>query len=471
MSEPFDPYYTWLGIPREEQPPDYYRLLAVRRFENNPEVITNALQARETLVRSFESGPRAEVARQMLNELTKARKCLLHLDSKGAYDRDLRNKDAPKLSMTSGNQPLARPDAPRRPRWASDSAGDAVPLPVEQGPAAATQPIAAPNYQTAPVTTMPVNGSMPVAAYPGTAYRPAKPSASPLLQNPLVLVAIGVVLLLFVAMIVAAAAILGGSALLARLPSGNSVEPGFNQPEPAANNGTSNAPLNGSASGAPSGAGSIIKVKYTDAGGTKGAGRELALRVGEPVDLLASYDPASQRPRPKSVTKDAEGALVSGQAVLEVLMFPQEMPPEYVLDTAVTLSGTSNGVIQGLSAGGKQCQITVDGFQGERDGRGMRTALEIIDGHRPHDIPNYPCSEFGSLLTSDRPANLRYVVLKNRILMESDGRLVLDWTGGMERVSTNRMFARGGSQNLFWGTWQTKCRLSKCVVRPVLEVK
>ena len=33
MSEAFDPYYRWLGIPPGEQPPDHYRLLGIERFE------------------------------------------------------------------------------------------------------------------------------------------------------------------------------------------------------------------------------------------------------------------------------------------------------------------------------------------------------------------------------------------------------------------------------------------------------
>ena len=28
MAEAFDPYYTWLGIPHQEQPPHHYRHLA-----------------------------------------------------------------------------------------------------------------------------------------------------------------------------------------------------------------------------------------------------------------------------------------------------------------------------------------------------------------------------------------------------------------------------------------------------------
>jgi hypothetical protein len=34
MTDPsFDPYHHWLGIPPKHQPPDYYRLLALERFE------------------------------------------------------------------------------------------------------------------------------------------------------------------------------------------------------------------------------------------------------------------------------------------------------------------------------------------------------------------------------------------------------------------------------------------------------
>src|SRR5688572_1794287 len=33
MTEPFDAYYTWLGIPPAEQPPHFYRLLGVQPFE------------------------------------------------------------------------------------------------------------------------------------------------------------------------------------------------------------------------------------------------------------------------------------------------------------------------------------------------------------------------------------------------------------------------------------------------------
>ena len=42
MPKPFDPYYTWLGIPPEEQPPDHYRLLGVKPLEENLDAIEHA---------------------------------------------------------------------------------------------------------------------------------------------------------------------------------------------------------------------------------------------------------------------------------------------------------------------------------------------------------------------------------------------------------------------------------------------
>ena len=52
MTEQFDPYYQWLGIPQEERPINKYRLLALQVFESDEGVIarseehTSELQSR-----------------------------------------------------------------------------------------------------------------------------------------------------------------------------------------------------------------------------------------------------------------------------------------------------------------------------------------------------------------------------------------------------------------------------------------
>ena len=43
MSDQFDPYHVWLGIPPEEQPPSHYRLLGLRPLEADGDVISKRL--------------------------------------------------------------------------------------------------------------------------------------------------------------------------------------------------------------------------------------------------------------------------------------------------------------------------------------------------------------------------------------------------------------------------------------------
>ena len=38
----FDPYHKWFGIAPKDKPPNHYRLLAIDRFESDPEVIDAA---------------------------------------------------------------------------------------------------------------------------------------------------------------------------------------------------------------------------------------------------------------------------------------------------------------------------------------------------------------------------------------------------------------------------------------------
>jgi hypothetical protein len=91
MPETFDPYYTWLGIPPNEQPADHYRLLGIRRFEENREVISHAADQRMAHVRSFQTGPAARDSQRVLNELSKAAGCLLNPRRKAMYDQHLQS--------------------------------------------------------------------------------------------------------------------------------------------------------------------------------------------------------------------------------------------------------------------------------------------------------------------------------------------------------------------------------------------
>src|SRR6185369_15338844 len=96
MPDHFDPYHVWLGIPPEEQPPNFYRLLGLRPLEQNPDVISNALDQRRAYLRSVQSGQRAAHSQRLLNEVSTAGVMLLDPAKKIQYDQDLRKKLAVK---------------------------------------------------------------------------------------------------------------------------------------------------------------------------------------------------------------------------------------------------------------------------------------------------------------------------------------------------------------------------------------
>jgi pSer/pThr/pTyr-binding forkhead associated (FHA) protein len=90
MAENFDPYHIWLGIPPDEQPPNHYRLLGIAAFESDPDVISIAAQRQMAHVKNFAIGRNAELSQNLLNELARAKICLLSPARKVKYDAALR---------------------------------------------------------------------------------------------------------------------------------------------------------------------------------------------------------------------------------------------------------------------------------------------------------------------------------------------------------------------------------------------
>jgi hypothetical protein len=143
MAESFDPYYTWLAIPPEEQPADHYRLLGVRRFEANEEVILNASDQRMAYVRTFQTGKRSKESQLLLNEISAAQVCLLNAEKKQAYDEDLRRELGASVARRLPEKPAESQTAPRsasarlRPKAAASA-----PAPAQATLSPAPQPLA-----------------------------------------------------------------------------------------------------------------------------------------------------------------------------------------------------------------------------------------------------------------------------------------------------------------------------------------
>jgi hypothetical protein len=68
VSQAFDPYHRWLGIPPKDQPPHHYRLLGIEAFEEDADVIESAADRQMKHVRSFQTGSRSRFSQQLLNE-------------------------------------------------------------------------------------------------------------------------------------------------------------------------------------------------------------------------------------------------------------------------------------------------------------------------------------------------------------------------------------------------------------------
>jgi hypothetical protein len=77
VADQFDPYREWLDIALAEQPADYYRLLGVKAFETDCELIRDRADDRMENVRRYQNGKYAKQSQRILNELSSARSCLL----------------------------------------------------------------------------------------------------------------------------------------------------------------------------------------------------------------------------------------------------------------------------------------------------------------------------------------------------------------------------------------------------------
>jgi formylglycine-generating enzyme required for sulfatase activity len=120
----FDAYHKWMGIPAAEQPADFYRLLGLARFESDPDVIDAAANKQMAYLRGCAKGDHADQAEEMLNEVARARLCLLSERKKSVYDADLKRRvQAPVLPHRSPVS-LNAPPVSQRAGGNADQASD-----------------------------------------------------------------------------------------------------------------------------------------------------------------------------------------------------------------------------------------------------------------------------------------------------------------------------------------------------------
>lgn len=115
MSDSFDPYYIWLGIPPKDQPANHYRLLGLQDLEENADVIDAAANRQTTYLHEMAAGPNRKESQELLNEIAAARRCLLNPESKKAYDETIRTKQAAAEASQAAAVPVAKAVVPATP--------------------------------------------------------------------------------------------------------------------------------------------------------------------------------------------------------------------------------------------------------------------------------------------------------------------------------------------------------------------
>ncbi len=111
MENDFDPYYKWLGIPPRDQPPHHYRLLGIEVFESDRDVIDAAANRVMSYLKELAIGDEAQHSQKLLNEVARARLCLLNRKKKDEYDAELRARLDAEEKRQAAETPATPPDS------------------------------------------------------------------------------------------------------------------------------------------------------------------------------------------------------------------------------------------------------------------------------------------------------------------------------------------------------------------------
>jgi hypothetical protein len=437
MSDGFDPYHKWLGIPPKEQPPHHYRLLGISLFEADADVIEAAADRQMAHVQTHKTGPHGALSQRLLNEISAAKICLLNAPRRAEYDAALR------LAL----QPLAPPGSP------FPAAPVYSPVLRHPSPQPYLAPAVAPSAESGPDLQLSTSG---VAQ---KAVRKQRRGGGGLW------IKVGGQL---------AASIVGlslGYWVLCKLgPQYDFL--GLMRNRSAAS-GTETAP-DARASAAPEVAADDRRPRgrVTITAPKNEPGPSIAIRTTPPSTAppAAPTTPASNATDLLSTIQldkhvvEGDWRMEGGQLVGRgqgwprlMLSLPQ-MPEEYSLDIVATRTTGDNLLAVGLVSGANQTVAILDmsGISGLHNVAGQ--GVDVNGTGKP-----------GKLFTNGKPSSITCIVRKGRILVTCDGRTVIDWKGEREQLSVGRNWNVPDVRSPFLGVWAAEFRISKLELKPLTD--
>ncbi len=412
----FDPYYHWLQIPPTERPINLYRLLGVKLFEPNLEVIKHAGRQRLLQLQAVQNGPNGPLAEKLINEIKKAGSTLLNVETKKVYDSQLQarvNSPGPHGTQPSTTTPLA----PQQPAQLNPNPGLGSP---EAG--AFPQGYTTQGYQ--PQATQPQFNQMQPAqlqpqqlgAYGATGYKQQNPKPSWLLPS-LIGGGVLIVAIVIVAIVVAT--------------SGKSND-AKNENSRIANN--------------ESGKDKSEKVGAKPQSKAKEKTIEMIPLLKVPENLLQGD--ASVR---------GGTVRLESETCVNMVNFPLYLPAEYEIEATVTRVSPFDGFGIGLHVGGQPCCLMVDGFPNSGWLTGLRqiNQYDIDSGRIRRDVKS------GQQFKVNRPTHIKVTVTPRKVELLVDYEVVYTWIGNLNTVKQSRHFLPGDSVHQLWlMSWKTQFDIS-----------
>jgi hypothetical protein len=415
MAPHFDPYYTWLGIRPEDRPANHYRLLGLQKLEDDPDVITNAVDQRVNYLLTLQSGAQAAQAQRLIEEVRSAGSCLIDARQKARYDREL----------------LAQ---------------------IERAAAATAAP------QVAAPAVVPVH-SLPI---PEPVTLPPRPLGAPVSKadpnTQVALVVTGVVTLAVVGVAVIAAqrflrkpeTQVVSSTTTSRAAKVVPYELPIREVEPIA------------AVQSPDEAPATVAATISPEPQTVDPPMPAPVEPTTPqrIDLLFIEDRQLRTPLGKFARAGTDLVLEGRGNALE---FPVPLPAEYALEVDVVREAGDNSLCFTLPVAGRPLTAIVDGFNSQVSGLAAIGGSEIF-------TPNHPQAKTGRLLTNGRPSTVRVEVTAEGVRLLVDRALVTEWKSS---PSTQIRAAKGmhvaDPRKLTIFTWDTRYRLKRIEVIPLAQ--
>ncbi len=101
----FDPYYRWLGLPKDQRPPTHYQLLGISPSEDDRPAINVAIKRQTNMVNSQREAKHDEIANRVLYEIQEAGVTILNPYLRKEYDASLTRRKVPSRRRVIANRP------------------------------------------------------------------------------------------------------------------------------------------------------------------------------------------------------------------------------------------------------------------------------------------------------------------------------------------------------------------------------